>query len=60
MKAKSYDVPVLVRVKANSRREAEEKVSIYMGSAARSLFDDEPKIHASITHWALAELRAKK
>jgi hypothetical protein len=57
---KNYKVPVLVKVKAESRDEAEQKASRYLSAAGLATHENEPKLHESIVYWTLAELRAKK
>lgn len=57
---KKYKVPVLVAVKAGSRKQAERKVFGYLSTASILLHDSEPAIHGSIDYWAIAKLKAKK
>lgn len=57
---KNYKVPVLVKVKAEPRYEAEQKVSRYLSAAGMATHETEPKLHKSIVYWTLAELRTKK
>lgn len=57
---KKYKVPVLIAVKASSRKEAEDKVVRFLSTTSMALYDSEPKIHSSIDYWTLAKLRAKK
>lgn len=57
---KKYKVPVLIAVKAGSRKEAEDKATRFLSTGSVLLHDSEPKIHGSIDYWTLAKLRAKK
>lgn len=57
---KKYKVPVLIAVKASSRKEAEDNVVRFLSTTSTALYDSEPKIHGSIDYWTLAKLRAKK
>ena len=56
---KSYKIPVLVKVRASDRQEAEAKVNRFMGAACIALHASDPRIHASVDYWNLAELKIK-
>lgn len=59
MKKKKRQVIVLVSTSASSQKEAEAIVAKYMATSAMAVYDTEPKIHASIDYWAIAEVKAK-
>ena len=48
MDGKTFEIPILIRVKAADKKEARSKISAYMNGAANNAFEHLPSLYESI------------
>lgn len=57
--SKTFKVPVLIKVAADSQKEAEAIAYRFMSAAGEATLNHEPVIHKSIKWWELADAAIK-
>lgn len=59
MDEKTFEIPILIRVKAADKKEARSKISAYMNGAANNAFEHLPSLYESIIWVGTASIRGK-